>query len=120
MGLFLVSLTVLDVVLVLLITFIAFLGRKPRGLSAPDPQHLLRTLQRSRLQFAVVAGAWTLVLAGHLLILSFDVAPERAEIYLLLGQALLLLLVLIFEISLYGGPLMPREGSSAPARDAGK
>ncbi|HEX9816648.1 MAG TPA: hypothetical protein VGB18_06685 [Candidatus Thermoplasmatota archaeon] len=102
MGLFLLSLGILDVVLVLLVTFVAFVGRKQPAGSSMDPARLSQALQRARLQFAVVAAAWCLVLTGHLLILVFDVAPERAEIYLLLGQAILLLLALLFEISLYG------------------
>ena len=114
MGLFLLSLGILDVILVLLVTFVAFVGRgQPAGASM-DPVQLAQALQRARLQFAVVAAAWCVVLIGHLLVLVFDVAPERAEIYLLLGQAVLLLLALIFEISLYGAA----PGRSPPAPSA--
>lgn len=116
MGLFLVSLAVLDVVLVVLVTLVAFLGRKPAPEPPAPPQELLRTLHRARLQFAVVAAAWTLVLSGHLLILVFEVAPESAEVYLLMGQALLLVLALVFEIGLYGGPAGPAD--AAPATPA--
>lgn len=112
MGLFLLSLGILDVVLVLLVTFVAFVGRNQPAGSSLDPARLSQALQRARIQFAVVAAAWCLVLTGHLLILVFDVAPERAEIYLLLGQAILLLLALLFEVSLYGAA--PQQAAPPP------
>jgi len=114
MGLFLLSLGILDVVLVLLVTFVAFVGRKQPAGSSMDPIRLSQALQRARLQFAVVAAAWCLILSGHLLILVFEVAPESAETYLLLGQAILLLLALLFEISLYGAA--PDRTAPVPSR----
>jgi hypothetical protein len=117
MGLFLLSLGILDVVLVLLVTFVAFVGRNQPAGSSMDPVRLSQALQRARLQFAVVAAAWCLVLSGHLLILVFDVAPESAETYLLLGQAILLLLALLFEISLYGAAPNRTDAMPPPTQE---
>ena len=117
MSLLMVSLGGFDVLLVLLITSVAFKGRR----TMPDPEDvsaLVHALERSRLQFAVVAAAWAIVLAGHMLILIFDVVAEKAELYLLLGQAILLALVLVFEMGLYGAANPADPDEALPERAA--
>src|ERR1043165_20901 len=101
-----VALALADLLLAVAVALVAVRGIR-RTQSAPmgEPALVAQALQRSRLQFVVVATSWSLTLAGLVLAFFFDAQPERIELLFLLSEAFVLCLLLVFEASLYGAPV---------------
>lgn len=98
------ALTLVDLGLVLLLTVIALLGNRRRQEAPTDAKLLEQQLVRLRLQFLVLSVAWTGALLSTFLVLALDVAPERVELLLLISQAFLLCIALLYEASLFAAP----------------
>lgn len=98
------TLTVVDLLLVVLLTLVAFLGNRRRHEAPADPSLLQQQLVRLRLQFLVLSVAWAGALFSTALVLALNIAAERVEILLLVSQAFLLVLALVYEASLFAAP----------------